>query len=97
MSQRHLRQERRLAEPSPVEARVVETIRGRTPSEGFDSEPVRRRSILARVIAAIAVVVLAAFLLNGRGSPLASRGQNVHPPVAPTHITPDGLPGRPRI
>ena len=41
-----------------------------------------------------AVVVLAAYLLNGRGSPMASRWQNVHPPVVPTHITPDGVPGK---
>jgi hypothetical protein len=49
------------------------------------------------VIAALVVVGLAAYLLNGRGSPTASGWQNLHPPVVPTRITPDSVPGRPGI
>jgi hypothetical protein len=84
MSRRHLSREPRLAEPN-----VNPSSRG-----GRALEPEKRRSILPRVIAAIAVVVLAAYLLNGRGGPATPGWQNVHPPIAPTHITPDGLPAR---
>jgi hypothetical protein len=87
MSQRHLSQEPRLADPrlgrpSPVSVAAV---------------PEKRRSILPMVIAALVVVGLAAYLLNGRGSPTASGWQNLHPPVVPTRITPDSVPGRPGI
>jgi hypothetical protein len=53
--------------------------------------------ILPGVIAALAVVGLAAFLLSGNGNPTAGGWQNVHPPVVPTQLTPDGLPGRPAV
>ena len=83
MSRRHLSRETRLAEP-----------RLDHPRETTIEQPQGRRSILPRVIAAIAVVGLAAYLLNGRGDATGSGWQNVHPPVVPTHITPDGLSGR---
>jgi hypothetical protein len=83
MSQRHLSRETRLAEPSLGRRRET-TI----------AQPERRRSILPRVIAAAVVVGLAAYLLNGWASPTGSGWQNVHPPVVPTRITPDGPPGR---
>jgi|GraSoiStandDraft_1057264.scaffolds.fasta_scaffold185521_2 hypothetical protein len=84
MSQRHLSQEQRIAD-----LRLSAAYPRRR-----DAEPEKRRSILPRVIAAFVVVGLAAYLLNGRGSPTASGWHNLHPPVAPTHITPDGVPGR---
>jgi hypothetical protein len=87
MSQRHLSREPRLADP-----RLVRPSR-----ESVDAEPEKRRSILPIVIAALVMVGLAAYLLNGRGGPTASGWQNLHPPVVPTHITPDGVPGRPGI
>jgi hypothetical protein len=52
----------------------------------------RRRSILPTVIAALAVVGLVAFLL-GDGGRTTEAWQNIHPPVVPTQITPDGVPG----
>jgi hypothetical protein len=53
----------------------------------------RRRSILPTVIAALAVVGLVAFLLGGDGGRTTEAWQNIHPPVVPTQITPDGVPG----
>jgi hypothetical protein len=99
MSKRHLSREARLAElrldprldshPGRPRETTIEP-----PARRRSIEPQRRRSILPRVIAAIAVVGLAAYLLNGLGGPSGSSWQNVHSPVVPTHITPDGLPGR---
>ena len=90
MSQRHLSQEQ-LSQAQ----RIAEFRLGRAPRRSRDAEPERRRSILPMAIAALVVVGLAAYLLNAWGSPTASSWQNLHRPVVPTHITPDGVPGRP--
>jgi hypothetical protein len=87
MSQRHLSQEQRIAE-----LRLSSDY-----PRSRDAEPEKRRSILPRVIVAFLVVGLAAYLLNGRGNTTGSRWQNLHPPVVQTHITPDGVPGRPGL
>ena len=53
----------------------------------------RRRSILPTIIAAFAVVGLVAFLLSRDGGRTTDAWQNLHPPVVPTQLTPDGVPG----
>jgi hypothetical protein len=53
----------------------------------------RRRSILPTIIAAFAVVGLVAFLLSRDGSRTTDAWQNLHPPVVPTQLTPDGVRG----
>jgi hypothetical protein len=49
---------------------------------------------LPGVIGVLVVIGLAAFLLSSRGHPTATGWQNLHPPVAPTQITPDAVPGK---
>jgi hypothetical protein len=107
MSQRHLSQDLRSQDLLrqdllrqdllSQEQRIAELRLGRPSRRSLATEPEKRRSILPMVIAAFVVVGLAAYLLNGRGGPTASGWQNLHRPVVPTHITPDGVPGRPGI
>jgi hypothetical protein len=97
MSQRHLSQDLLRQDLLNQEQRIAELRLGRPSRRSPAAEPEKRRSMLPMVIAAFVVVGLAAYLLNGRGGPTAPGWQNLHRPVVPTHITPDGVPGRPGI
>ncbi len=87
MSQCQLNQDQRIAE-----------LRLRPPSRrSHYAGPEKRRSVWPGVIAAFVVIGLAAFLLSNRGNPTPTGWQNLHPPVVPTQLTPDGAPGRPAM